>query len=100
MHDCVRSQRRIEREKERERERETAEGGLPSCQGKEDGWGAGGWSWPRKKYGGFRHKIQVPTAFVRDLLVFMGRILWQLESRSLKQICPEKGLQNILKYND
>ena len=39
MHDCVRSQRRIVREKERERE--TAEGGLPSCQGKEDGWGAG-----------------------------------------------------------
>ena len=28
---------------ERERERETAEGGFANCQGKEDGWGAGGW---------------------------------------------------------
>ena len=38
----MRSPEEIVREKERERERETAEGGLANCQGKEDGWGAGG----------------------------------------------------------
>ena len=37
-----------EENRERERERETAEGGLANCKGKEDGWGAGGWSWRRK----------------------------------------------------
>ena len=40
------------RSSERKRERETAEGGLASCQGKEDGWGVGGRPWRRKKYRG------------------------------------------------
>ena len=42
-----------EKERERERERETAEGGVPSCLGKEDGWGAGEGEgyWSRKRYG-------------------------------------------------
>ena len=64
---CVRSQTRIVREKERERE--TAEGGLANCQGKEGGWGAGGWSWRRKRYGGFCPKIPVPNVIFADFCV-------------------------------
>ena len=60
-----------EENRERERERETAEGGLASCQGKEDGWGAGGWSWRRKRYGGFCLKIPVPNA-VFAIFSFLG----------------------------
>ena len=58
-------------ERKRERERETAGGGLANCQGKEDGWGAGGWSWRRKRYGRFCPKIPVPNAFFR-LFSFLG----------------------------
>ena len=61
------------RERERERERETAEGGLANCQGKEGGWGAGGWSWRRKRYGGFCSKIPVPNVIFADL-PYMQRV--------------------------
>ena len=57
---------------ERKRERETAGGGLANCQGKEDGWGAGGWSWRRKRYRGFCLKIPVPNAIFADFCVFRG----------------------------
>ena len=88
-------------ERKRERERETAAaGGLANCKGKEDGWGAGGWSWRRKRYGRFCPKIPVPNALFVSFCVFRGRNLWQFEVRNLKLICPEKGMQNILEYND
>ena len=64
----------------RERERETAEGGLANCLGKEDGWGAGGWSWRRKRYGGFCHKIPVPNVFFADFCV-----LWAGSCGNLRQ---------------
>ena len=64
----LRSPEEIVREKERERE--TAEGGRASCQGKEDGWGAGGWSWRRKRYGGIFLKIPVPSRIFVIFLVF------------------------------
>ena len=40
----------------REKERETAGGGLANYQGKEDGWGAGGWSGGVKGTGDFAPK--------------------------------------------
>ena len=63
----MRSPEEIVREKERERE--TAEGGLANCQGKEDGWGAGGSSWRRKRYAGFCPKIPVPNVIFADFCV-------------------------------
>ena len=65
----LRSPEEIVREKERERE--TAEGAFANCQGKEDGWGAGGWSWRRKRYGRFCPKIPGPNAFLRGFS-FLG----------------------------
>ena len=62
---------KITREKKRERERETAEGGLANCQGKEDGWGAGGWSWRRKRYGGVCPKTPYLMQFLQ-IFVFSG----------------------------
>ena len=42
---------------ERKRERETAGGGFANCQGKEGGWGAGGWSGGVKGTGDFATKF-------------------------------------------
>ena len=88
-----------EENRERERERETAEGGRASCQGKEDGWGAGGWSWRRKRYGGIFPKIPVPNAIFASFLVFGVGFCGTSTQGTQKNFCPEKGLQNILKHN-
>ena len=61
--------------------------------------GAERMGWGPKRYVGFWYKIHVPNAIFRRFLCFLGRILWQVEPRSLKQFCPEKGLQNILNHN-
>ena len=64
---ALRSPEEIVREKERERE--TAGGGLANCQGKEDGWGARGWSWARERYGGiFAQKSPYLMHFFADFV--------------------------------
>ena len=58
-----------------------------------------GWDGGRKGTWDFAAKSTYLNAIFTDFLCFLGRILWQVEPRSLKQFCPEKGLQNILNHN-
>ena len=65
-----------EENRERERERETAEGGRANCQGKEGGWGAGEWSWRRKRYEGVLSQNPRTYRQVRNQVWILESWLW------------------------
>ena len=78
----MRAQRGI-RERERERERPPT-AALQAAKGRRTGGGPGGGPGGVKGTGDFGTESPYINAFSTIFLVFMGRILWQLESRNLK----------------
>ena len=92
---CALAEENRERERERERPPKAA---LQTAKGGRTGGVPGGGPGGVKGTGGFSQKSPYLMDFC-DLFGCRGRILWHLDSRYLKQFCPEKGLQNILEQN-
>ena len=84
-------------ERKRERERAPAGGGLASGQGKEDGWGAGGWSWRRKRYGGILPQNLPYLVVFRRLFAFSGSDSVAPRLKDPRTIPPRKRFATHIK---
>ena len=72
---------------------------MQTAKGRRTGGVPGGGPGGVKGTGGFPKISPYLNWIFVFFFVFVGRILWHLDSRYLKHFCPEKGLQNILKPN-